>query len=44
MDGAAEVGPALADVRQVLGELDIDRNDETTEAYTDAVAPRRSEL
>ncbi len=37
-----EVGPALEVIRRVLDELEIDRNDETTEAYTEAVAARRS--
>jgi hypothetical protein len=39
-----EVGPALETIRQVMGELEIGRNDETTEAYTEAVATRRNKL
>lgn len=38
----AEVDPALETIRQVLGTLGIHRNDETIEAYTEAVAARRS--
>ncbi|MGH3801345.1 MAG: class IV adenylate cyclase, partial [Pseudonocardiaceae bacterium] len=37
----AEIGPALETIRAILGELGIQRTDETTETYTDAVAARR---
>ncbi|MGH3836164.1 MAG: class IV adenylate cyclase [Pseudonocardiaceae bacterium] len=42
VDSETEIEPALRVMRQVLGELEIDRNDETTEAYTEAVSARRS--
>ncbi|MGH3928799.1 MAG: class IV adenylate cyclase [Pseudonocardiaceae bacterium] len=35
------VDPVLETIREVLGTLGIDRNDETTEAYTEAVATHR---
>jgi len=38
----AEIDPTLDIIRQVLGALGINRNDETTEAYTETVAARRS--
>ena len=38
----AEINPALDTIRQVLSTLGINRNDETTEAYTETVAARRS--
>ncbi len=42
VDTDAEIDPALEAIRHVLGALGIDRNDETIEAYTQAVAARRS--
>lgn len=42
VDTNAEVGPALETIRQVLNTLGIDRNDETIEAYTEAVAAHRN--
>jgi len=42
VDTDAEIDPALETIRQVLGTLGIDRDDETTENYTEAVATRRS--
>ena len=41
-DTEEQVGPALDTIRTVLAELGIDRADETTETYTDAVAAHRS--
>lgn len=41
VDTEVEVGPALDTIRAVLGELGIQRAEETTETYTDAVAARR---
>ena len=37
----ADVGPALGTIRAILGELGIQRTEETTETYTNAVAARR---
>ncbi len=42
VDTEEQVGPALDTIRSVLTELGIDQADETTEAYTDAVAAHRS--
>ncbi|MGH4005543.1 MAG: class IV adenylate cyclase, partial [Pseudonocardiaceae bacterium] len=42
VDSETKVEPALGVMRQVLGELEIDRNDETIETYTEAVSARRS--
>ncbi|MGH4017559.1 MAG: class IV adenylate cyclase [Pseudonocardiaceae bacterium] len=42
VDKDAEVDPVLETIRQVFSALGIDRNDETIEAYTEAVATRRS--
>lgn len=39
-----EVAPALEIIRGVLADLGITRGDETTEAYTDAVAARRRKI
>ncbi|MGH3874239.1 MAG: class IV adenylate cyclase [Pseudonocardiaceae bacterium] len=41
VDTGEEVGSVLATIRAVPGELGIERTDETTETYTDAVAARR---
>jgi len=43
VDNHAAVGPALDAIRAVLAELGRARDDETTEAYTDAVASRRGQ-
>ncbi|MGH3915257.1 MAG: hypothetical protein ACRDTC_17895 [Pseudonocardiaceae bacterium] len=40
VDTDSAIDPALEAIREVLGALGIDRNDETTEAYTEAVATR----
>ncbi|MGH3978958.1 MAG: class IV adenylate cyclase [Pseudonocardiaceae bacterium] len=42
VDTAAEVAGALDAIRAVLGQLGIERADETTQTYTDAVAARRA--
>ncbi|MGH3900802.1 MAG: class IV adenylate cyclase [Pseudonocardiaceae bacterium] len=42
VDFETDVGPALEVIRQVMGQLELDRNDETTEAYTEAVAAHRN--
>lgn len=42
VDTNTEVDPALETIRQVLGALGIGRDEETIEAYTEAVAARRS--